>query len=373
MPNPTQREFPLHTQYGQHDQLRGPVKVTIIEAMEKEERLRTSFLSERMRGYEVFLKNGAILEHLHSSILKDFWGFSGDWLNRAGHYYSSWLVSKKYVDDKRNRFEWIGSFAAEDIAREEIRLTLAACNARDDNGRPLFNFRNGHLVDSLLPPWFDDNDIRRGIHVKVLEMNPAWSGEIERIIESLRKTLNLSGRMGNFTDLAVKPGFAESKPYLRTLMAELNRDVFQNRGTIEENVRLKNLVPSAVGPFSYLRIANPRPANIVLNCESAPSARPIGRLGRLRPNTSFIALMEHGSSEILIIAQRDKFKYWVTEIEEIIEGLRDAIRWWQIDGKYTREDLIAQEEAEDYEELKREAKEHIDELRSYGLVEGEDF
>ena len=72
------------------------------------------------------------------------------------------------------------SWSMEELKRVEVYLTLADCNIEDENGDPLFKFRNGRLAMQesefknawyKLPPSVADE-----IHEKIMEVNLMWSG-----------------------------------------------------------------------------------------------------------------------------------------------------------------------------------------------------
>jgi hypothetical protein len=95
---------------------------------------------------------------------------------------------KGYVEDETEEEIEDHSFLAPlapDIELFEVYWTLCACNITSEGGKkPLFKFENGRLRDevefraawSKLEPIIADE-----IHEKVLEMNPEWKGERERI------------------------------------------------------------------------------------------------------------------------------------------------------------------------------------------------
>ena len=75
------------------------------------------------------------------------------------------------------------TWSMEELKRVEVYLTLAACNIQDEDGSPLFTFKNDRLAMDesafrdawyLLPPM-----IAEEIHSKVLEVNYVWTGRGE--------------------------------------------------------------------------------------------------------------------------------------------------------------------------------------------------
>ena len=71
----------------------------------------------------------------------------------------------------------------DDVRRKEVFLTLASCNIEDENGKPLFTFKDNHLSDevSFKKAWDQlYPSIANEIHEKVLECNVVWQkvGEV---------------------------------------------------------------------------------------------------------------------------------------------------------------------------------------------------
>ncbi|MDI6770649.1 MAG: hypothetical protein QMD04_13380 [Anaerolineales bacterium] len=73
--------------------------------------------------------------------------------------------------------------------------------------------------------------------------------------------------------------------------------------------------------------------------------------------------------DIRIVAQNDKYNYWDIAINEIIEGLRTAIKWWKTDGRYTEEEAEEQNFIDCMNQQEEVSKSFWDEMYDLGLSE----
>jgi len=100
----------------------------------------------------------------------------GDY-ERRNSLFSEWQRVRMLDKPLEERF--VQSFSYEVVKRMEVLLTLAACNLLDDDGSPLFEFKDNRVNMSeqafrkswdKLPLMIADE-----IHSKVLEINMAWN------------------------------------------------------------------------------------------------------------------------------------------------------------------------------------------------------
>ena len=344
MSNPTQQEFRLEN----IDKTYGKVNdetmtlVTIRQATPEENRLREAFLSKQRDKYEeyiTFLKEGY-----------KYFPYRDE--------YEITVMDYDYVDEMRNRFKWLKDRIVDAVFLQEIYLTLAATNIQQ-GGKPYIKFINGHIA-GILPSL--PRDVRDEIHEKVLEMNPSWSGEVERMCNTLSAIIPSLQNSGNFKDLNLKSAFSKSKPYLGNLMEEINSDVFDHKASIKINVSTEVLGGEKREFMWALKQTNPPLENIILYYSPIPG----------RDRHSYIGVLEHGKFEIRVVARRDKFNYWDTNIEGIVETLRQAIEWWQKKSTYRQSELEDIAEAAAYKDALEDGKAFWSEMEDYGYNE-DDF
>ena len=171
MPNSIQKDFCLFKTDKEYDVVGGQTVITVRQATQKENASRDEFIIEELDKCSYFIED----------VLK----IRSDGFNHR-LYYAIFMV-------------------AEEIHALEVFLTLAACNIEGDMGKPLFIFEDGK-VDSvsfkrgwaLLAPLVADE-----IHEIVLEMNPDWSGELDRIFKYLLQKYQLETRISSIKDLVL--------------------------------------------------------------------------------------------------------------------------------------------------------------------------
>jgi hypothetical protein len=328
---------------------------TICRATEDDEEARAQHLAQLKARYSRFIKQGEFA-------LPGAW-VNGINLSSEQSGYNALLLKHAYVDDKRSRLEWIKLRAQFEIRVEDICRTMSACDLIwVVNKREVFEFTNGRAdpasVRGVHP------DILEEIHSRVLELNPAWEGEPDRLMTSLIKEHHLEDRVSSFKDLALKSAFATSKAVLGSLLDEINRDVFGGAGAVRGNVPLATL-NRVNQPLRYLQLLNPPPENITL------FYRPATESGRAAIE-GFIGVIEHGKFEIKIVASRDKARDWDTDIEQVRSTLHEAVRWWLVEGTFTARDHDDMEAAADAHGLEDDYSAFRRDMDSLGLSD-EDF
>ena len=165
---------------------------------------------------------------------------------------------------------------------------------------------------------------------------------------------NGSENKSNFKDLAVISAFSKSKPYIYSLIEEINRDVFDNSGWIETNVGSDFDDEDEDESTWEMKKKIPSSENIILYIGS-----------NFRRDRAYIGILELNGVDIRIIAQNDYYKNWIIKTDKIIEGLRTAIQWWKTEGRYTERDEESIREQEESEAF-------WDEMHDLGLSE-DDF
>jgi hypothetical protein len=97
---------------------------------------------------------------------------------QAQHERRSDLFSKltSRVGNDPNIVEIVTRFSFPELQRIECFLAMKDCNIEDEDGAPLFKFKNGRITETdfnhgwgKLPPLVADE-----IHEKVLLLNPTW-------------------------------------------------------------------------------------------------------------------------------------------------------------------------------------------------------
>jgi hypothetical protein len=240
-----------------------------------------------------------------------------------------------------------------------------------EGNEPLIEFDKGYIKSwkGGLP-----NDIKDEIHEKVLELNPTWKGELERLVNQFVEDFHIQKPAGHFTDLAIKPvsGISKSKQLLNNLMIEINEDVFDNSGSIELNVPVILLGGNKLETLFALKESKPPPENIILFHSVVPEyVKKMYQNGRIPSGyfkKNYIGVVENGSYEIRVIVKRDKFNYWDTTIDEIIETLRTAIEWWKTEAKYSQYEIDGMAEAAAFDE----AADFMSDMEDYGYTD-EDY
>jgi len=180
MPKSIQKDFYLYQTDKEYEVVGEPTIITVRQATQKENASRDEFIIEELDKCSYFIED----------VLK----IRSDGFNHR-LYYAIFMV-------------------AEELHAFEVFLTLVACNI-GDMGKPLFIFEDGK-VDSLsfkrgwalLAPLVADE-----IHGKVLEMNPYWSGELDRIIKYLLKKHHLKTNMSSFKELVLDSAESSESKY----------------------------------------------------------------------------------------------------------------------------------------------------------------
>jgi hypothetical protein len=294
MPNYLQRIYSLSRFDKKYNNSGEPTQIVLRPPTLKDEKARSKYISKLKEGFSDFIVNGLKTSYADSNYR---------YLNNS-------------ADDKLNRLRYIIS-SKRGFMLFEVRLVLTSCNIK--------GYKSGILPEDFISE----------AHECVLHMIPSWSGEFDRLIDTLIKEYHLVPYMDNFNDLSLETLFSESKPQLISLMKKVNRDVFGNKGKIKINEKIDNII--CYGPLlSYLSTSHlPPPENIILYCPS-----------KIYPNSSdgFIGLLENGKFEIRVIVRREKFHYWDTNLNGIVEMLRTAINDWKTNILY-----ISQEEQDQME------------------------
>ena len=332
MPRPIQKEFHLGTNDSD------PTLVTIREATSEENASRQAYLlnlSKQTKDNTRFIKDG---------YRNTPYAFT----------YEPRVQDEEYIDDAYNRFSWVKEGIKDRIVSFENTLTLAACNIQQPwNQGPAFKFTNGHVDGPLIGL---SNETMDEIHQKVLEMNPAWAGGLEALLSPLMENPQLNQRRGNFKDLALTSIFSESKTYLNRLMQEVSTDVFNNMGSIRVNVSTEVLGGNKRELLWALKNVNPPLGNVILYYSPMPT----------NTKNSYIGILEHGNFEIRVVARRDKFNYWDTDLDGVINTLRTAIQWWKTSAVYSAYEIEAMAEAANDEWVRKEGEAFLSEMEDYG-------
>jgi hypothetical protein len=88
-------------------------------------------------------------------------------------------LTKEYTANGTRMYQ---EFSYSTLMRLEVFLTLAGCNITDEEtGAPIFKFKEGRLTNEaeFEKTWIKMYpDICRAIHLRVLEMNPTWNGDL---------------------------------------------------------------------------------------------------------------------------------------------------------------------------------------------------
>lgn len=311
-----QKEFRLEEtdrSYGNKDE--DPTLVTIRQATAEENSLHEVHLSKLKREY--------------SEEYSDFLKF-GYKVYKENRMYENYVRDEDYIDDVFNRLSWLKEQLEGRIAYYEISLTLSSCNITGEDGKtPYIEFENGY-VKNHLPNLHED--VMMEMHKKVLEMNPSWAGEIDRVMMFLAKASGVNPQVaGNFADLAQKSIFVKSKSRLISLMQEINKDVFDNEGAVKLNVPSRILGENTREYEFAIKKTEPPLENIVL----FPIVKGVHQKV---DKEKYIGIIEHGKHEIKIVTKQRGFKYWDTYIENIIPALRTAIEWYARKPKPVRHD-----------------------------------
>ena len=192
--------------------------------------------------------------------------------------------------------------------------------------------------------------------------DPEWAEKFDLLINEFIENNHIDLNKSNFSDLSVNSIFTKKKPFLHSLIDEINQDVFENNGIIKENVPLMLI---GYQNFFDLDKNTTDPQNLIIYYP--PKQSFYSGHGR-----SYIGVMEHGKYEIRVIAQGEKFNFWDIEIDWIIDGLRTAIKWWQNESKYSKEELEEMSRRSDYEEEYNQGKAYWDDMADYGISPDDD-
>jgi hypothetical protein len=336
MDNIIHKEFQFES-FDDYHPYDGPTpSFTVRKATPAENQERDEKLLELRSNYSAFIREGYKFIKFKSRFE---WENYRNWLDEAFEDDDS-----EFVDDTNLRFEYIiDNLKLESKIRNiEIPLALVGCNLLSPNGKErLVNFRDGRFSSFNWGFYTHEED---QVHEKILELNPSWSGEFERMsnfLKVLTRPKNADLKQGNFNDLVLKTAFIKNKNYLRSLIDEIRQDVFENRGATAVGVNhllfrekareYKHVFKKTLPPFE----------NIIYFPESLIvfDGKDIARAKNVHVG-NYIGVIEHGNHEIRIIAQKNGFMYWDTFIDEIIPTLRTAIEWWKRKPhKYNKEKL----------------------------------
>jgi len=306
------KEFQF-TSIDENHTFEGKAPIFVVREATPEDNERREELLEKLRNnYILFIKDG-----YKSLAISQFVGW---------HIYNM-VYKNRYIDDNnrddndayrgvidtKSRFEWITGWRSIDkeIRDIDFSLGLVSCNL-------LNAYNKTRLVDSK----YDSNNISANIfyeleqdqiHEKILEMNPLWLGESNRMRRSLTELAypTKSGQsQGNFTDLATKSIYTKNRVQLASLVDEIKQDVFDNDGIIKTNILIEPLINKHRDFRHLFGHQTQHDENIFLFPESS---------------SDYIGLLKHGQHEIRVITNRNGFTYWDTFIEDIVPTLRKAI------------------------------------------------
>ena len=377
MINPNQKEFSMSIE--RNDGTFHPFLITIRKANQKEIDIRRKFLLKLKD--ETISNIKGFLDAFYPKLR-----FSGLYPNQETKKFQRWLEQNNSVDDQWNRVNWIMRYFSWDIkdqiVKKEIALTLVTSNFIKKNGEPVFKFVGDYVADNI----FLENakiitKIQGDIYEKVLELNPEWAGENERLEKDILNQWLPKQHKGTFSDLNPKSIFSRSETQLLSLMNEVNEQVFDSIGTIKINVPMKTFQDQGE-TFEFLTHLNPPPKNIILYYSATPSIPVktseeasvsdfLSGLSNLvnygRHENQYLGLIEHGKFEIRIVARKEKFSYWDTDLDGIEEGLRKAVVWLEKNGLYTYEERQNMAIAQDYQDAINEGKAFLEDLREYGI------
>ena len=265
-----------------------------------------------------------------------------------------------HLNDKLHRFLYIKEkIIYFELALFDVQLMLSDCNIKNADGKQTIKFRNGKIESRsfkvfwggvpLTYPIFQ-NDLNNKIYKYVLEMNPAWIGETERICDFLIKENQLEEQLIKIKEQTLKSAFVTSKDYLYSLMKEINNDKFDGEGRVEIEIH-SDIDPSNDDLWlktnswcEYDHYYDTHRFDKRISLYIPKSSRTSG-LG-------YIRLIENGRFEIKIWAERDNSNWWDTEIDAIQETLREVINWWGKKGFFT------QQEYDDYKDFREQQDEY---------------
>lgn len=219
------------------------------------------------------------------------------------------LRNSQFINDKIGRLEFSKKETIKALRTHRAKLSLISWNIKTNSKMRPFSMETWKFLAT---------DIKEEIEKRILEMNPSWVGETDTVINQIETELRLKDLRNNFADLSIKNQsvFTKSKQHILSLLKEINQHVFDNRGTIVSNVKVSGL---------GIRNVLPPPENIILRL-------PNNLMGH-------IGVVEHGNYELKIVAKRHKSNSWDCEIDEIVNKLRHAIKWWKDYGAYTENEI----------------------------------
>jgi len=323
-----------------------PILITIHSANQTQNKFRKEYFSKKIIEYSNAIKNCCEDLDIH---------------NRIRHKI---ITKKDFIDDKRNRLLLVEEDLLEELTRTENWLGVIACHKtynleRDSipDGIQSYLDRTQWIGPGLILWYSLPESLRIETHKEILLMNPNWSGEFDRIINLLIKKYHLEINKGNFSDLSLSREsiFIDSKPYLHSIMNEINQDVFNNIGSIYVNITQENGAEGIGNQYNYLKVYN-LINEIKEHIQRFPANNIILLLSD-SPSYNYFGIIDNGKYELRIIAKRQKFKRWNIEIEQIVESLRTAILWWQNEGNYSEEEVEALNEAFNMKENEKTTRE----------------
>ena len=168
--------------------------------------------------------------------------------------------------------------------------------------------------------------------------------------------------------LSWRTSFTKNKQNLISLMNEINEDEFDNIGTI--------LLDAPIEELRGISHENYSMRNIILYF-CAPNSWVGFHF------TNFIGLFEVGNSQIGVFVSKDKSRYWISNISEIVYTLKKVMYYWNTAANYNKRELeIANEEwqriqeehawADAQRQMEEDAKSFWADMRDWGYSD-DDF